>query len=285
MARILSLWIGLYQLWLVCDSLDFIAKESASVAADQNLWCLDENVYPLLCFRGGNMHALVFPLPWMGPLGTQFFYLVWPWVPIHFKGIYLLTVLKIRCRWTPTAHWYEKEPDFQGLGGDGGGGGSVFVLETTELGKRDSGRHVCSKPVTDIILPLISGAVTLESRVHPEKVNTSLAPEDGGICLPGLLSGNNFRKNVIEKKVSSAPVNLESQQFTGLRDPRSRCELASFNESTSLVQNLRKSKSVCVDLEVTVFSPCMKTMLPPPSTAGDFDSKWSQGGGVLTKAD
>ena len=88
-----------------------------------------------------------------------------------------------------------------------------------------------------------------------------------------MLSGNNFRKNVIEKKVSSAPVNLESQQFTGLCDPRSRCELTSFNESTILVQNLRKFKSVCVDLEATVFYPYMKTMLPPPSTAGDFDSE------------
>ena len=148
--------------------------------------------------RSQHAHFGMFPLPWMGPLGTQFFYLVYPWVPIHFKGIYLLTVLKIRGRWLPTAQLscpLKRSQIFKGWGGDGGGRGCVFVLEMTELGKGDSGRHVCSKLWwLTFSYPWFLGAFTLESRFHLEKVNTSLAPEYGEICLPGLLSGNNFRK-------------------------------------------------------------------------------------------
>lgn len=164
-------------LWPVCDSLDYRAKESATIAADQNLWSLAENFWMRISTHYCASEVATCTL-WnvSTPLDGSFRN------SILLSGVALgtysfqrhLLVNSSKNKVQMNSHCpiklsigMKRSQIFKGWGGDGGGGGRVFVLEMTELGKGDSGRHVCSKPVTDILLPLIFWGLHFGEHISP----------------------------------------------------------------------------------------------------------------------
>lgn len=108
----------------MCDSRDYIAKESATIAVDQNLWCLAENFWMRISTHYCASEVTTCTL-WnvSTPLDGSFRNSVLlPGVPLgtySFQRHLLVNSSKNKGQMTshcPIKLSIEKEPDFQGVG-------------------------------------------------------------------------------------------------------------------------------------------------------------------------